>query len=50
MAMWSPNLILLGIAVAGLMLVHRESGSTRGGDLSEVGDALRRLIRRRRRA
>ena len=50
MAMWSPNLILLGIAVLGLMLVHRESGSTRGGDLSEVGDALRRLIRRRRRA
>ena len=48
MAMWSPNLILLGIAVVGLMLVHRESGSTRGGDLSEVGDALRRLVRRRR--
>jgi lipopolysaccharide export system permease protein len=48
LAMWSPNAILLGIAVVGLALVHRESGSTRGGDLGEIGDAVRRLFRRRR--
>jgi lipopolysaccharide export system permease protein len=49
LAMWGPNAILLAIATAGLVLVHRESGSTRGGDLGEVGDALRRLWRRMRR-
>jgi lipopolysaccharide export system permease protein len=48
LAMWSPNLILLALAVVGLISVHRESGSTRGGDLSEIGDFLRRLWPRRR--
>lgn len=47
-AMWSPNLILLLLAAIGLLSVHRESGSTRGGDLSEIGDLLRRLWPRRR--
>lgn len=46
-AMWSPNVFLLAIAILGLILVHRESGSTRGGDLTEIGDAIRRLVRRR---
>ena len=48
LAMWSPNVILLVLAAIGLVSVHRESGSTRGGDLSEVGDFLRRLWPRRR--
>jgi lipopolysaccharide export system permease protein len=48
-AMWSPNAILLVLAVAGLVSVHRESGSTRGGDLHEIGDFFRRLVPRRRR-
>jgi len=48
LAMWGPNALLLAIAVAGLLSVHRESGSTRGGDLAEIGDALKRLLRRRR--
>jgi lipopolysaccharide export system permease protein len=46
-AMWSSNAVLLLIATIGLVLVHRESGSTRGGDLGEIGDALKRLVRRR---
>jgi hypothetical protein len=48
LAMWGPNAVLLGLAVVGLVLVNRESGSTRGGDLSEIGDAVRRLFRRKR--
>ena len=48
-AMWGPNAILLLLAVAGLVSVHRESGSTRGGDLAEIGDAVKRLFRRRTR-
>jgi len=48
-AMWGPNVLLLAIAVVGLVSVHRESGSTRGGDFAEIGDALRRFLRRRRR-
>lgn len=48
LAMWGPNVILLVLAAIGLVSVHRESGSTRGGDLSEVGDFLRRLWPRRR--
>jgi lipopolysaccharide export system permease protein len=46
-AMWAPNTILSVIALGGLALVHRESGSTRGGDLGEIGDWIRRLVRRR---
>lgn len=48
LAMWSPNVVLLVLAAIGLLSVHRESGSTRGGDLSEIGDFLRRLWPRRR--
>jgi lipopolysaccharide export system permease protein len=48
LAMWTPNLVLLALAAIGLLSVHRESGSTRGGDLSEIGDFLRRLWPRRR--
>jgi lipopolysaccharide export system permease protein len=50
LAMWSPNIILTIIGVAGLIRVSRESGSTRGGDFQEVLDAMRHLVHRRRRA
>jgi lipopolysaccharide export system permease protein len=45
-AMWSPNIILTIVGVAGLIRVGRESGSTRGGDFQEVLDAIRHLWRR----
>jgi hypothetical protein len=44
--MWSPNIILTIVGVAGLIRVGRESGSTRGGDFQEVLDAIRHLWRR----
>jgi lipopolysaccharide export system permease protein len=48
-AMWSPNIVLTIVGVIGLIRVSRESGSTRGGDFQEVVDAIRHLVRRRRR-
>lgn len=48
-AMWSSNAVLTGLALLGLLAVHRQSGSTRGGDVAEVLDGLRHLLRRRRR-
>lgn len=50
LAMWSPILILSTIGLAGLMLVSREMGSTRGGDWEEVAQWLRDHLRRRKRA
>jgi lipopolysaccharide export system permease protein len=49
LAMWSPNILLTIVGIAGLWRVSRESGSTRGGDFQEVIDAIRHLIRRLRR-
>lgn len=50
LAMWSPNLVLGALGIVGLILVNRESGSTRGGDWDEVtqwlSDRVRRLRRR----
>ncbi len=47
-AMWFPN-VLLGLAgLAGLAVVSRESGSTRGGDLADLGNLLFGWLRRRR--
>ncbi len=46
-AMWAPNLILLGGGVLGLLWARRASGSTRGGDLAELWEAVRGLWRRR---
>jgi lipopolysaccharide export system permease protein len=43
LAMWSPNFILGGIALIGLAGVNRQSGSSRGGGLSEW---LHRLVGR----
>jgi hypothetical protein len=48
-AMWTPNIVLTVLGLAGLLRVSRESGSTRGGDFQEVIDGIRHLIRRLRR-
>jgi lipopolysaccharide export system permease protein len=49
LAMWMPNIILTVLGSIGLILVSRQSGSTRGGDFQEVSEALRHLWRRARR-
>jgi lipopolysaccharide export system permease protein len=57
-AMWSPDLIFTLLGIYGMFRVSRESGSTRGGDLSELWDGIqlffgkltRWLPRRRRTA
>jgi lipopolysaccharide export LptBFGC system permease protein LptF len=48
-AMWTPNIVLTVVGLIGLIRVSRESGSTRGGDLQEVVDGVRHLVRRLRR-
>jgi lipopolysaccharide export system permease protein len=52
LAMWMPNIVLTGVGVIGLVMVSRQSGSTRGGDFQEVLEGLKHLWRRvaRRRA
>lgn len=47
-AMWFPNLILGVLGLAGVRMVSRESGSTRGGDLADLGESLFGWLRRRR--
>jgi lipopolysaccharide export system permease protein len=47
-AMWAPNIMLTVLGIFGLLRVSRQSGSTRGGDLREVLDALAHIIRRLR--
>ena len=49
LAMWMPNIILTGLGTMGLVLVSRQSGSTRGGDFQEVVEGVRHLWRRVRR-
>ena len=41
LAMWLPNILFFTFGGIGLIRVARESGSTRGGDLTELADALR---------
>jgi hypothetical protein len=51
--MWWPNIILMTVGLIGLVRVNRETGSTRGGDLADVLESLKRRIglgRRTRRA
>lgn len=48
-AMWAPNVVFTLLGIAGLVLVNRELGSTRGGDVAELGELLRRVWRRGRR-
>ena len=45
-AMWSPNIVLTIVGLIGLVRVSRESGSTRGGDLQELWEAIRYVFRR----
>jgi hypothetical protein len=40
--------VLTILGVMGLVRVSRESGSTRGGDLQEVLDGIRGMVRRLR--
>jgi lipopolysaccharide export system permease protein len=49
-AMWSPNIIFAILGVLGILRVSRESGSTRGGDLAELWEALTGLFHRRKAA
>ena len=48
LSMWGPNLIFTAVGLIGLSLVNRESGSTRGGDLQELAEGIRRQLRRLR--
>jgi lipopolysaccharide export system permease protein len=47
--MWAPNVIFALLGVVGLLRVNRELGSTRGGDLAELTDLVRRRVARWRR-
>lgn len=48
LSMWGPNLLFTAAGLIGLVLVNRESGSTRGGDLQEVVEGLRAKLQRLR--
>src|SRR6266480_4958049 len=50
-AMWIPNLLFVVVGLVGLWLVRREGGGpgSRGGDWSDVRDALVAWLKRRRR-
>jgi lipopolysaccharide export system permease protein len=50
LAMWLPNLIVMAAGILGLVRVNREFGSTRGGDLRDLGELLLGWLRRRRAA
>ena len=47
LSMWGPNLLFTIAGLVGLVLVNRESGSTRGGDFQEMLDGVRARFRRR---
>lgn len=47
-AMWFPNLILGVAGLAGIRIISRESGSTRGGDLADMAEMLFGWLKRRR--
>jgi lipopolysaccharide export system permease protein len=44
--MWAPNVIFTLLGVVGLLRINRELGSTRGGDLAELTDLVRRRVAR----
>jgi lipopolysaccharide export system permease protein len=48
-AMWAPNVVFALVGLVGLLRVNRELGSTRGGDVAELADLLRRQVARWRR-
>jgi lipopolysaccharide export system permease protein len=43
-AMWAPNVVFTIFGLIGLLRVNRELGSTRGGDLAELTDMVRRRL------
>ncbi len=47
-AMWSANILFFLVAVALLSRMGRETATSRGGDLSEIFEAMKGLFRRRR--
>jgi lipopolysaccharide export system permease protein len=47
--MWAPNVVFTILGVFGLLRVNRELGSTRGGDLAELTEMVRRRVTRWRR-
>jgi lipopolysaccharide export system permease protein len=49
-AMWASNALFVVVGILGLVRVSRESGSTRGGDFSELFEALFGWLRRRKAA
>ena len=52
-SMWAPNILLSVLGLVGLLVVSREMGSTRGGDVQEILDWLAEKwsrLRKRRRA
>jgi len=48
LSMWGPNVLFTAAGLIGLVLVNRESGSTRGGDLQEVVEGFRARLQRLR--
>lgn len=50
MSMWGPNLIFGALGVIGLWVMRRASPSARGGDWSDLKDAVVGLVRLRRRS
>ncbi|HKP29930.1 MAG TPA: LptF/LptG family permease [Gemmatimonadales bacterium] len=49
-AMWAPNLLIGTLGILGLWAASRNTGSTRGGDLADLGDLLFGWLRRRKSA
>ena len=49
-AMWWPNIVLLSVGLIGLVGVNQETGSTRGGDLGDLLDSVKRRLGLRPRA
>jgi lipopolysaccharide export system permease protein len=47
-AMWASNCLFVVIGIIGLFRVSRESGSTRGGDFSELFEAILGKFKRRK--
>lgn len=44
LVMWAPNVLFTLLGLFGLLRVNRELGSTRGGDLAELTDLIRRRV------
>ncbi len=50
LAMWFPNILVVGAGLLGLVRVNREFGSTRGGDFADLFSILTAPFRRRAKA